>query len=122
MVASMKINFDLKLALSLAGGVLLSVGLIGLAALVANRLFGFFSYPALSPGQVDAVAKEYDRRFRIVTRACDATHCRGIYDMGGSLYYYSWHFGKSYEIYPVVYERYTTESILLGDKPSLTYP
>lgn len=117
----MKLPFDLKLALSLAGGVLLSIGLLGLGALVANRLFGFFSYPALSPGQVDAVAKEYDRRFRIVTRACDATHCRGIYDLGGSLLYYNWEFGRSYTIYPVLFERYSTD-ISFGDKPPLVYP
>ena len=115
----MKINLDrlleMSLGLLLAGG--LSLGLF----LIANRLFGIYSYPSLSPDQVDKVAKQYDSRFRIVTRACDATHCRGIYDMGGSLYYYSWEKGKSYTIYPLLFERYSTD-ISFGDKPPLTYP
>ena len=117
----MKLPFDLKAVLEIAGGVLLSVALIGGAALVANRLLGIFAYPALSPSQVDAVAREYDRRYRIVSRACDATHCRGIYDLGGSLLYYNWEFGKSYTIYPVLFERYSTD-ISFGDRPSLVYP
>lgn len=115
----MKINLDAILNTAL--GVLLSVGLLGVGFLIANRLLGIYAYPSLSPAQVDKVAKEYDRRFRIVTRACDATHCRGIYDVGGSLIYYNWEFGKSYTIYPLLFERYSTD-ISLGDKPPLTYP
>jgi hypothetical protein len=114
-----KINIDAILNTSL--GVLLAAGVGALALLVANRLFGVFSYPSLTPDQVDKVAKEYDRRYRIVSRACDSTHCRGIYDMGGSLYYYSWEFGKSYTTYPLLFERYSTD-FSLGDKPPLVYP
>lgn len=115
----MKLNFDS--ILNTAIGLLLGGSVIALGLLIANRILGVYAYPSLSPDQVDKVAKEYDHRFRIVSRACDATHCRGIYDMGGSLYYYSWEFGKSYTIYPVLYERYSTD-FSLGDKPSLTYP
>lgn len=112
-----KVNHIIEEALGilLAGGVSLAIFLI------LNRAFGVYSYPQLTPTQVEKVAKEYDSRFRIVTRACDSKHCRGIYDMGGSLYYYSYEFGKSYTIYPVLYERYSTD-ISFGDKPPLTYP
>lgn len=114
-----RLNFDqiinTALGLLLAGG-------IGVALfLIANRLFGVYAYPSLSPEQVDKIASLYENRFRIVTRACDSTHCRGIYDVGGSLYYYSYEFGKSYTIYPVIYERYSTD-ISFGDKPPLTFP
>lgn len=115
----MKINLDAILNTAL--GVLLAGGLAGIAFLIANRLLGIYAYPALSADQVDKVAKQYDTRFRIVTRACDSTHCRGIYDMGGSLYYYNWEFGKSYTTYPLLFERYSTD-ISLGDKPPLVYP
>lgn len=115
----MKINLDAILNTAL--GMLLSLGIAGAAFLIANRVLGIFAYPQLSPEQVDRVAKEYDRRFRIVTRACDATHCRGIYDAGGVLYYYNWEFGKSYTTYPLLFERYSTD-ISLGDKPPLVYP
>lgn len=114
-----RLNFDR--ILETAMGVLVAGGIACIALLIANRLFGVYSYPSLSPSQVDAVAKHYDSRFRIVTRACDSTHCRGIYDMGGSLYYYSWEKGRSYTIYPLVYERYSTD-FSLGDKPPLTFP
>ena len=104
-----------------AAGVLLAGGAALTAFLVAHHLFGILAYPALSPSQVDKVAKRYDSRYKIVTRACDATHCRGIYDMGGVLYYYKYEFGKSYTIFPMFYERYSTD-ISLGDKPPLVIP
>jgi len=115
----MKLNFDSIINTSL--GVLLGAGVGVLALIVANRLFGVFAYPSLSPDQVDKVAKQYDSRFRTVTRACDSTHCRGIYDMGGSLYYYNWEKGSSYTIFPMMYERYSTD-FSLGDKPPLVFP
>lgn len=115
----MKINIDAilntALGLLLAGG----IGLVGF--LIANRLLGIYAYPALSPKEVEAVANQYERRYRIVTRACDSTHCRGVYDVGGSLYYYNYEFGRSFSIYPLFYERYSTD-ISLGDKPPLTFP
>lgn len=115
----MKINFDSICNTAL--GILLALGIAGGAFLLANRVFGIYAYPHLSPEQIDKVAKEYDRRYKIVTRACDATHCRGIYDTGGSLVYYSWEFGKSYTTYPLLFERYSTD-FSLGDKPPLVYP
>lgn len=120
----MKFNFfklDLNSILNSALGIVLGLAIAGVGFLVANRVLGVYAYPELSPSQIENIAKEFDRRFHIVSRACDTTHCRGVYDMGGSLYYYSWEFGKSYTIYPVLYERYSTD-FSLGDKPSLTYP
>ena len=115
------IKLNIKAVLETAVGVVVGVGLLGVGALIANRLFGIYAYPHLTSQQVDTIAKQYDSRFRIVTRACDSTHCRGIYDMGGSLYYYSWEKGKSYTIYPLFYERYSTD-ISFGDKPPLVFP
>jgi len=115
--------FNLKLdsILETAIGALLAMGIAGIGFLLANRVFGIYAYPQLTSVQVDKVAKEYDSRFRIVTRACDSTHCRGIYDVGGSLIYYNWEFGKSYTIYPLLYERYSTD-FSLGDTPALVFP
>ena len=97
----------------------------GAAFLVFKTLqdyFGLFAYPALSPTQVDAVAAQYSKQFKIVTRACDKTHCRGIYATGGNPIYYNWQFGKSYDVYPLITEHYTTQKPIFGDKPPLVYP
>jgi len=116
----MKIDIDKILETSI--GVLIAAGVLGAGLLIANRIFGLFAYASLSPTEVDKVAKQYDK-YKIVTRVCDSTHCRGVYDMGGTLYYYKWEFGKSYEIFPLVYERYTTDNILwFAPSPKLVLP
>src|SRR5688500_10673840 len=102
-------------------GVVLGAGVGVLAMIVANRLFGVLAYPSLYHDQMDKVAKQSDSRFRIVTQTCDSTHCRCIYDMGGSLYYYNWEKGSSYTIFPIMYDIYSTD-FSLEDKPPLVFP
>jgi hypothetical protein len=76
---------------------------------------GVFAYPGIGAEGIDQVAQEYDKRFKIVTRAQAGTATRGIYDVGGSLYYYKYEPGVSYEIYPVIIERYDAAPSMFGN-------
>jgi hypothetical protein len=105
---------------SLIGGAL--GGAAFLVFKLAQEYFGLFAYPSLTPSQINAVAKEYDEQFKIITRACDKTHCRGVYNTGGLPIYYNWQFGKSYDVYPLITEHYTTQKPIFGDQPPLVYP
>ena len=89
---------------------------------ILQEYFGLFAYPSLNPEQVNRVAQEYYKRFKVVTSACDSTHCRGVLDTGGALYYYNFQFGRSYEIYPMLMEKYLTTKPIFGDAPALVYP
>lgn len=109
--------------------ILTYVGIAGAAGIgayalfkIAQDYFGVFAYPSLNPSQVNDVANEYYKRFKVVTSACDNTHCRGVLDTGGALYYYRWEFDKSYEIYPMLIEKYLTTKPIFGDSPQLVYP
>ena len=102
-------------------GVVLGAGIIGAVLFIANKFFGTFAYPGLSPQELDRVYRELDRRFKIVSRVNGPNYSRGIYDAGGSLYYYYYTYGQDLVLYPLVFERYTTDSSLLGN-PKLTYP
>jgi hypothetical protein len=85
-------------------------------------VFGQFEYAGLSSGDIDKVAKLYDKRFKIVTRVLqDDGIYRGIYDMGGSLYYYRYRPGTEYTIYPLIVERYTSERTLMDNTKLLNY-
>lgn len=99
----------------LAGGVVLG------GLWVFQKVFGFLEYPGISPRDVDNVAREIDKRFKIVTRAREGNTLRGIYDMGGTLYYYRYDPGQNYMIYPMLYERFTTEQTLFNNV-QMVYP
>ena len=101
------------LGIGIAGGV--ALGLF----LVANRYFGLFNYARLTPTQVDKVAMKYQNN--TVTRADGANYSRGVVNAGGSLYYFNHQFGKSFEIFPLIWERYSTDQDLLG-APLLKLP
>lgn len=107
--------FENTLSILLAGG----LAIVGFFA--AQKIFGLLEYPGISPQQVDSVAKEIDSRFKIVTRALENDTWRGIYDMGGSLYYYRYKPGFEYILYPLIYERFTSESSLINNV-EMAYP
>ncbi len=110
------------LGLNVFVGLMAFVGVAAVALWIAHRYFGLLSYPGLSSQDVDKVAAEYDKRFKIVTRAQQEDGLiRGIYDMGGVLYYYRYMPGKDYFIYPVLAERYTTDPSFI-DNVKMLYP
>lgn len=102
-------------------GLMAAVGVAAIAALIAQKVFGFLAYPGIFPVDVDRVAKEIDKRFKIVTRAKEGDTYRGIYDMGGTLYYYRYNPGKDFMFYPMLYEVFTTEPSVFNNVTML-YP
>jgi len=99
-----------------------AAGVAAIGLYIMHKYFGFLEYPGLAPADVDKVAAEYDKRFKIVTRAVqDDGLIRGVYDMGGVLYYYRYKPGYDYFIYPLIAERYTTDRTLI-DNVKLVYP
>ena len=103
-------------AVLMAGGVALALFYVG------QRFFGLFSYPGLAPEEVDRIAKEYDTRFKILSRVQGGNYFRGVYEGNGHLYYYRYTPGRDFSIYPLVDEFYTTRRNLLGSNPKLVYP
>mgnify|MGYP001564356098 CR=1 FL=1 len=107
-------------ALPSALGLLIAGGVVLGSFLIFNRFFGLFNYAQLSPTQVDKVAQKYQGN--IVTKAEGANYSRGVINTGGTLYYFKHHYGKSFEIFPVIVpERYSTDTDLLG-APILVLP
>jgi hypothetical protein len=101
--------------------ILLAGGVVAIGFFLLQKITGFLQYPGISPAQVDKVAAEIDSRFKIVTRALENETYRGIYDMGGVLYYYRYNPGKDFMIYPMLYEQFTTEPALMNNVTML-YP
>ena len=101
------------LGFGIAGAVALGIFLI------ANRFFGLFNYASLGPTEVDKVARTYLKH--VVTKADGGDYSRGVINAGGTLYYFKWHYGQSFEIFPLIYERYSSDTDLLG-APRLTLP
>lgn len=106
-------------ALGTALGVSIAVAVAVGLFLVAQRLLGFFSYSGLTSVQIDKVAHKY--LGNVVTKADGPDYSRGVINTGGSLYYFSWHYGKSFEVYPLVMERYQIDKSIL-DNPHLVLP
>lgn len=100
-------------------GIVIAGGLALGSFLIAHRFFGLFSYPSLTPTQVDKVAMKFQAH--TVTKAEGPDYSRGVINAGGSLYYFKHVYGKSFDIYPLVYERYSTDTDILG-APRLTIP
>jgi hypothetical protein len=115
------LKFKTNNIIDTALGVVLGAGIIGAALFIANKYFGLFAYPGLSPKELEKVYGELNRRYKIVSRVNGSDYSRGIYDVGGSLYYYYYTYGQDLVLYPLVFERYTTDTSLLGN-PKLTYP
>lgn len=107
--------FENTLSILLAGGV------VAIGFVILQKITGFLQYPGITSMDVDRVAKEIDSRFKIVTRALENETYRGIYDMGGVLYYYRYNPGKDFMIYPMIYEQFTTEPALFNNTKML-YP
>lgn len=101
----------------------LGIAVAGAAALglfiIANRFLGLFNYAELSREEVDKVARTYLKH--VVTKADGPTYSRGVVNAGGTLYYFKWHYGQSFEIFPLIYERYSSDRDLLG-APRLVLP
>ena len=105
--------------LSVALGIVVA-GALALGSLyIANRFFGLFNYASLSPTQVDKVAMKFVSH--AVTKADGPSYSRGVVNMGGTLYYFKHIYGQSFDIFPMVYERYSTDIDLFG-APILVNP
>jgi hypothetical protein len=109
------VKLDAENIIQTALGVILGISVVGVVALIAHRFLGVFSYPGIGAEGVNKVAEEYDKRFKIVTRAHDGNATRGVYDMGGSLYYYKYIPDVSYEIYPLIIENYSAGPALMNN-------
>mgnify|MGYP001612907761 FL=1 len=105
--------------LSVALGIVVAGALALGSFFVLNRFFGLFNYADLSPTQVDKVAMKFIKH--AVTKADGPSYSRGVVSMNGVLYYFKHHYGQSFEIFPMVYERYSTDRDLLG-APVLVNP
>ena len=106
-------------AVSTALGVSIAVGAAVGLFVIANRFFGWFNYAELSPTQVDKVALKFQNH--TVTKAEGPGYSRGVVNAGGSFYYFKHVYGKSFDIFPMIYERYSTDKDLLG-APVLVMP
>jgi len=113
--------FDVAEIVNMASSLVLAGGVGILGFFLMQKVFGFLQYPGINPADVDKVAQEIDSRFKIVTRALENDTYRGIYDMGGSLYYYRYKPHVDYTIYPLIYETYTTDRALFNNV-KMVYP
>jgi len=121
-------------------GVALGLTIIGGLAVVAlpqlkemMQKQGLFAYNGLTREHVIGVYKAMDARCKILSRVCGSHgtghgFCRGIY-LGGAatfpLYYRYEYFpdGRAtYDLYPMVAERWSTDPDLTGSTGKIQYP
>ena len=117
------------------GAIIAGIGITAVAAAAlffTARHFGYFSYIGLSADDVASVMAEVDSRFKILSRVHGRTwnsdFYRGIYSGGDTAYplYYRYEIfddgNASLEIYPLVYEKWSTNQDIFGTTGDLTFP
>ena len=115
-------------------GVSLGAALLGAAAIYLLHNYGeLFSYNGLSRNQVAKVKRELSKHYDLLSSVKGKTlfgnvYWRGIYipKNGGNPLYYRYELlpnnGVSLHLYPMVYEMWSTNPNVLGDKTTAVYP
>lgn len=118
------------LGLTLVGGVAIAI-LPQLKDIMQKQ--GLFSYNGLTKEHVLGVYRAMDARCKILSRACGSNEpghgfCRGIYLGGAATYplYYRYEYfpdGRAtYDLYPMVLERWSTDPDIGHKTGTISYP